>query len=235
MSRFGNASAVDIDKNIDNLTPTNTKKSKMSVWRQFQEFCAERNHLLERGTSVEKIAFILKDWASNMRKKDGSFYKESVVKTMWNVTAKLVQEKYCEDFGIVIDPFNDVRFKSARSARDATRKILQMNPEKRKESSSAFTHKELLQILKLYDENEPEGLQKKFFHLISYELAFRGGEAVNCLTDFFQEEKFHDGTSTNRIEYNPVFSKTCQGGGRRLADSKWLIRNISNEDICPVR
>lgn len=35
------------------------------------------------------------------------FHKEDVVKTMWNVTAKLVQEKYLEDFGITIDPFND--------------------------------------------------------------------------------------------------------------------------------
>ncbi|XP_044744330.1 uncharacterized protein LOC123306411 [Coccinella septempunctata] len=163
-----------------------------------------------------------------MRKKDGSFYKESVVKTMWNVTAKLERKNIVKISAM--DPFNDVRFKSARGARDAARKILQMNPEKRKESSSAFTYK-VLQILKLYDENKPGGLQKKIFHPISYELAFRGGEAANCLTDFFQEEKFNDRTSTNRIEYNIVFSKTCQGA----TDNKWLIRNTTNEDICPVR
>lgn len=81
MAWFGIASAVDIDKNEDNFGPTNTKKSKKSVWRQFQEFRTERNILLERWTSVEKIAFTLKNWASSMRKKDGFSYKESVVKT----------------------------------------------------------------------------------------------------------------------------------------------------------
>lgn len=55
-----------------------------------------------------EIAFILKDCASNMKNKDGSFYEESVVKTIWNVTANFFQEKYC-NFGIAIDPFNDVR------------------------------------------------------------------------------------------------------------------------------
>lgn len=146
MSRFGNASNAEIDKNIDELTPENTKKSKTSIWKQFTVFCADRNHVLEQTTSVEKIALILKDWAGNMRKRDGSFYKESVLKTMWNVTAKLIQEKYLEDYGIVFDPFNDARFKSARDARNASRKKLQSDPEKRKESSSAFTSEEFLKI-----------------------------------------------------------------------------------------
>lgn len=34
---------------------------------------------------MKKIAFILNDWESNMLKKDGYFYKRSVVKTMWYV------------------------------------------------------------------------------------------------------------------------------------------------------
>lgn len=42
--------------------------------------------------------------------------------------------KRVEDFGIAIDTFNDVRFKSVRCARDATRKILQMNLKKRKKA-----------------------------------------------------------------------------------------------------
>lgn len=70
---------------------------------------------------------------------------------------------------------------------------------------------------------------------MSYELAFRGGEAANCSMDFFKEEIYHDVSASNRIEYNPVFSKTCQGGNRGLSNSKWLIRNTVNEDICPVR
>lgn len=43
------------------------------------------------------------------------------------------------------------------------------------------------------------------------------------------------GNYTGRIEYNPIFSKTAQGGSRKLADSKWLIANIANPRICPVR
>lgn len=31
---------------------------------------------------------ILKDWAFNMRNKDGNEYKESAVKIIWNSTAK---------------------------------------------------------------------------------------------------------------------------------------------------
>lgn len=235
MSRFGNASALEIEKNIEELTPINTRNSKKSIWKQFEEFYMQRGYVLEKSTSIEKLAVILKDWASNMRKKDGSYYKESVVKTMWNVTAKLLQEKYSCTFGIVMDPFADIRFKSARNARDAVRRKLQVEPEKRKTSSTAFSHDEFLKILKLYDENTPDGLQKKFFHVLSYELAFRGGEACNCLTDFFEEEHLHDGSGTNRIQYNPIISKTCQGGNRRLSDNKWLIRNTANEDICPVR
>lgn len=38
MSRFGNSSAVDIDKNGGNLTPTNTKNSKTSVKKKTGNF-----------------------------------------------------------------------------------------------------------------------------------------------------------------------------------------------------
>lgn len=57
---------------------------------------------------MKKIAFILNDWESNMLKKDGYFYKGSVVKTMWYVITELVEEKYWEGFGIATDPLNDV-------------------------------------------------------------------------------------------------------------------------------
>ena len=43
------------------------------------------------------------------------------------------------------------------------------------------------------------------------------------------------GQFTRRVEYNPVFSKTTQGGSKVLASSKWLIRNNENENLCPVR
>lgn len=80
-----------------------------------------------------------------------------------------------------------MRYKLARGVRDAALTILQMRPKKRRKNSLVFTDKELLQILELYDEHKPKGLQETFFRLISYELAFRGGETANCVTNFFQE------------------------------------------------
>lgn len=87
--------------------------------------------------------------------------------------------------------------------------------------------------MKLYGENKSEVCRKICWSYILR--AFWGGEAVNCLMDFFQEKKLNDGGSKNRIKNNSVFSKTCWGGGRRLTDSKWLIRKITNDDICSVR
>lgn len=117
MARFGKSSAADIDKRIEDLTPINTKRSQTSIWKQLNEFCAEKSYSLEQTTMSEELVLILKDWASNMRKKDGSIYKETVVKTMWNVAAKLIQEKY-NKFGVSMDPFNDIKFKPARDARE---------------------------------------------------------------------------------------------------------------------
>lgn len=53
-----------------------------------------------------------------MRKKNGFFCDKSVIKTMWNVTEKFVQKKYCENFGVAIYLFIDAIFKYARSARN---------------------------------------------------------------------------------------------------------------------
>lgn len=54
-----------------------------------------------------------------MRKKNGDHYKENVVKTMWNITTKLIQEKYIK-YGREIYPFYS----------DSKRKLLQSNPDK---------------------------------------------------------------------------------------------------------
>lgn len=70
---------------------------------------------------------------------------------------------------------------------------------------------------------------------MAYELARRGGEAARCQVNFFKEEKKADGMFTNRIEYNPIFSKTCQGGAQKCSDSKWLVQNITDQVVYPVR
>lgn len=47
-----------------------------------------------------------------------------------------------------------------------------------------------------------------------------GGEAVNCLTELFKEEKLTDEYLSNRIEYNTIFAKTCQGGNHKFVDEQ---------------
>lgn len=235
MSRFGTFSLKNIEESINNNKPVNTVRSEHYIWNQFTEFCDSRKYTLGEDQTDEELANILQDWAYNMRKKDGTEYKETVVKLMWNVTAKLLQTQYLNDYKRSIDPFKGDNFEKARHAKHTKRKELQRLPEKRKVSASALTVEEIKTIALNYDENTPDGLQKKFYQIAAPELAWRGNEATYCLLDYFQEEYNNDGSYTGRIEYNTVFSKTAQGGDKSLAKSKWLIPNQENEDLCPVR
>lgn len=122
-----------------------------------------------------------------------------------------MQDFYFNTYNRKIDPFTDIVFKAARNARNTKRKQLQTIPEKRKMSAQGFSPIELEQIINSYDEDTPDGLQKKFFHIASFELAWRGGEGSACILDYFKEETGNDGVVTGRIVYNPIFSKTCQG------------------------
>lgn len=58
---------------------------------------------------------------------------------------------------------------------------------KRKISSSANSVQDLIKMTQVYDENTPDGLQKKLFILISYTLKFLRDEAVNYLTKLFND------------------------------------------------
>lgn len=173
MSRFGNANVQSINALIKEKIPRNTTYSHKYIWGIFMEFCCEREYELNEHRSLEELALILKDWAVNMRKKDGTEFKEATVKTMLSVTC----------------PFNSIVFKPARDARDAIRKKLQADPCKRKSSSVSLNLSEVNKIILLWDENTPEGLMRKFYHIAAVELAWRGGEAVACLVDFFKSRK----------------------------------------------
>lgn len=234
-SRFGEKSLKEIDLEIRKSIPANTVRTKSSIWNQFTSFCEERNYSLTRETTINTVAEILTDWAFNMKKANGDDYKEGCIKTLWNTTAKLLQERYFNEFCISFDPFSDIRFKKARDARDSKRRRLQENPNKRKESARALQLDDVHQMACAWDENNPEGLQKKFFHICAFELAWRGNEAANCKVHFFKEEIDSAGKFTGRVEYNPTFSKTTQGGSKQCANSKWLIPNLTNENLCPVR
>src|SRR5699024_8617112 len=139
MNRFGEKPLKEIENAITDAIPKNTVKTRASIWAQFNEFCEARKYKLLAETSAEQIANILQDWGFNIKRKNGDDYKESCVKTIWNPTAKMIQEKYFNEYGRVIDPFADIIFKSARQARVAKRKGLQERPEKRKVSSQALS------------------------------------------------------------------------------------------------
>ncbi|KAK9871463.1 hypothetical protein WA026_012837 [Henosepilachna vigintioctopunctata] len=110
MKRFGTSSGTEIDKEIEDLTPQNTVKTHKYVWKQFTEFCEWRNYKLCAQTSEEQLASILKDWAFNMKRADGTEYKESAVKTIWNISDKLVQKKFYEEFNRETNPFRGLIF-----------------------------------------------------------------------------------------------------------------------------
>lgn len=82
MSRFGQENTEIIRKEVDKLIPSNTKRSKATVWKQFLEFCQEKSYKIEGGTSVIELAAILEDWGFNMKKTNSEDYKESVVKVI---------------------------------------------------------------------------------------------------------------------------------------------------------
>ncbi|KAK4880611.1 hypothetical protein RN001_008757 [Aquatica leii] len=154
----------------------------------------------------------------HMKKCNGEDYKDSTLKTMWNTTAKMVQELYFNSFNVKMDPFSDIEFKSARAARDGRRKHLQTIAEKRKVSSVTILDDNYEKMIDVWNEDIPSG----------------GGEAAKCSIEYFQEEKQCNGKLTGRYEYT-IFSKTCQGGSHRLCDSKWLVSNEKNPSHCPVR
>lgn len=235
MSRFGFASLQAIEEEVSEIEPINTKNNRKYVWRQFMGFCEEKNYILDGRTPIDVLAKILTDWAFNMRKQNGDEYKEYTVKTIWNVTAKLLMEKYFTEFNIQFNPFTNIEFKAARDAKNAKRKQLQRDPQKRKESAVFLRYDEFQNMVRVCDENTPDGLQKKLFFVFAFELAWRGGEGHKCLISYFKEEENNVGEKTGRIIYDPVFTKTTQGGEKPCASSKWLVKNNINADMCPIR
>lgn len=140
-------------------------------------------------TQINVLAEILTNWAFNMRKQNGEEYKEFTVKTIWNITAKLLMNKFFTEYKIMFNPFTDIEFKTARDAKNAKRKLLQTDPAKRKESAVFLKYDEFHNMVRGCDEDTPDGLQRKVFFVFAFELAWRGGEGYKCLISYFKEEK----------------------------------------------
>uniref|UniRef100_T1IRV3 DUF3504 domain-containing protein n=1 Tax=Strigamia maritima TaxID=126957 RepID=T1IRV3_STRMM len=229
-SRWGDVDVQTIDISIDQPIPTNTRKNHTSIWHQFTEFCSSKNYSLTPVTTTITLNQILKDFAWNMRKTDGTEYKETVIKVLWNTTAKLLQQYYFDNFNIIFNPFNDVEFKTARAARDAKRKKLLSDGTKRKLSlftSSLSDRQEKAKLHKVYDENTPEGLLEKFYKVVAPELGWKNVEGSAAEITHFSREIDYKGNETGRIEYNPatVWRPDC----------KRLIPNRDDPEVCPVR
>jgi hypothetical protein len=166
-----------------------------------------KNYKIEETSGTQFLAKIMQDYAYNMKRLNGEDYKEGCVKTIWNVTAKMLQEKFNAEYNRIIDPFGDIIFQGARAARDTKRKELQARPEKRKENATALTDVEQKNIISLWDEDTPVGLQRKFYHIASVELTWRGGEAFKCLTSYFKQEINNDGSLTGNLSF--IIYQSC--------------------------
>jgi hypothetical protein len=92
MNRFGYMTEREIDENVTRSVPKNMENSKNSVWRQFMSFLRRKKYTFNQETPVSELAFILKNWAFNLKKQNGEEYKADTVrvKVVWNVTAKLL-------------------------------------------------------------------------------------------------------------------------------------------------
>lgn len=217
------------------LIPFNTIKSRSSIWTAFRKFCQQRKYTWNENTSTEEVSKILADYALNMRRIDGSDYKANVVKTIWNTTARMLQDMFYDQYNIKFDPFRDVEFRKARDARDIKRQQLKSIADKSRINTVYLNAIEWKKLFCQWDENTPSGLQKKFFHMAWYLLGWKIYQASSCLIHFFVEELDFTGTFTGRIEYNPTLGNTTEASCSHTTEKKWLVANKFDPDICPVR
>lgn len=66
--------------------------------------------------------------------------------------------------------------------------------------------KDIIKTVSSFDENRPDGLQKKLSQIFAVELAWHGNEPVFCLIDDFKKNSTF-GQNTGRSEYNPIWSQ----------------------------
>jgi len=82
--------------------------------------------------------------------------------------------------------------------------------------------KELKEILDLYDDDNPEGLNKLLYFVGATLLMNRGGDGVKWMNWHFIYEEDNKGRLTGQLMFNPLFTKRCQGGDKKLAKTKYI-------------
>ena len=73
---------------IESSVPKDTVVNKQSHWRQFSEFCGAKNCKIDVTMTIPESAMIFLDYVLNVRRRDGTHYKECIIKTLWNERAK---------------------------------------------------------------------------------------------------------------------------------------------------
>lgn len=76
-----------------------------------------------------------------------------------------------------------------------------MKLDLKKNCSSSLIKEELCKIISLWNEDTSNGLRKKNY-IASYELLWRGGEAVNYLINYFTKEIDNVGIATDHCLQN---------------------------------
>ena len=76
---------------------------------------------------------------------------------------------------------------------DGIRKELQADTTKLTVNATPLTQVEAKQTIELWNEDTPEGLNRKLHAVITKTLGWRGGESAMCTVDMFQEEKTNSG------------------------------------------
>lgn len=71
---------------------------RASIWGQFNEFLAEK---IYNQKDKEDLCIILQNWGKQYEKTEW-FLLQSVEKTMWNLTSRLVHEMYDIEVAVVI-------------------------------------------------------------------------------------------------------------------------------------
>jgi hypothetical protein len=61
-----------------------------------------------------------------------------------------------------------------------------------------------------------------------------GATKPQIVKHFFKDEIVNNRQWRGRIQYNPIFTKTAQSGPKSLGNSKWLIKNNEEENVCTV-
>lgn len=68
-----------------------------------------------------ELAIIFLNWAFKIGMRTDKEYNEHTVKVRWNVTAILIMEKYFSEYGIKINPFEQINLKLPEMKENFTR------------------------------------------------------------------------------------------------------------------